>query len=309
MNSDDRAAWSARVEALPPAKRALFDELRRRRATAGARTDQLADIAWLRSGSLGSGDQVVLAHPIGGSLFCYRELVQALPGGCPVAGVAAGRALARPVDLTIEDLARYSAAQLAEAGVTRPAVVAGWSFGGLLAYELARRWHQADGLRPPVVLIDSVLSRWDDAPWDEGTTARTFTEYLLGLAGVTESPGLDPALWRLPVGEALAEAANQLRDQGVGLGLAADELLGRYWMFANAAAAMRRYRPVGYPGPVVLVRTDEAAQAAGTWPAADAITTVRVSGDHYGVLRPPVVAEVAEVIAAAAEQQDKGRKR
>jgi thioesterase domain-containing protein len=295
------SAWSSRVEALSPAKRALLDELKRRKAAVAAHAGQLADIAWLRAGGTGSGDPVVLAHPIGGSLFCYLELCQALPAERVVVGVAAGRAMAEPADLTVEGLARHDVARLAEADVPRPAVVAGWSFGGLLAYEMARHWHRANGLLTPVVLIDSAPWCGDDPPWDQGMTLRAFTDYLLGLAGVTEYQGFDPVPWRLPVGEALAGVAGQLREQGVDLGFSADELIRRYQMFANAADAMCRYQPAGYAGPVVLVRTDEAAQEADPWLSADAVTTVRVSGDHYGVLRPPVVAEVAQVITEAAD--------
>lgn len=301
MNSQEHgdSAWSSRVEALSPAKRALFDELKRRKTAVAAHADQFADIAWLRAGGAGSGGPVVLAHPIGGSLFCYLELCQALPAGRVVVGVAAGRAMAEPTDLTVEGLARHYVARLAEASVPRPAVVAGWSFGGLLAYEMARHWHRAAGFLAPVVLIDSVPWCCDDPPWDQGMTLRTFIDYLLGLTGVTGYQGLDPALWRLGVGEALAGAASQLREQGVDLGFPDGELIRRYQVFANAADAMCRYQPAGYAGPVVLVRTDEAAQAADPWLSADAITTIRVSGDHYGVLRPPVVAEVAQVITEA----------
>jgi thioesterase domain-containing protein len=310
----DREARSVRVEALPPAKRALYEELRRRSAQA-AGAAQFAEVAWLRQAGQGTGAQVVLAHPIGGSLFCYRELVSALPAALPVAGVAAGPALAGPCDVTIEDLARHDVTALARAGVTRPGVIAGWSFGGLLGYELARHWDLVTGgYRPPVVLIDAVLAPQQDAPWDDDTTVRTFIEYLLGLAGLSGPSDLGKALQagrggqprtgqaptgQALAGQALAEMAGRLRDQGVDLGLAPAELVRRYWMFANAGRAMRRYRPAGYQGQVVLMQTAQAAGEAVPWPAADEITALPLSGDHYGLLRPAVAAEIAEVIAAA----------
>ena len=293
----DHAAWSARVESLPPAKRALLDELRRRQALAAGKAE-FADVAWLRRDGQDQRDPVVLAHPIGGGLFCYRELVLALPGAFPVVGVGAGRALAVPAEVTIEDLARHDAVRVAEDHVRRPAVIAGWSFGGLLAYELARHWHRSSGLRPPVVLIDSVVAPPGEAAPDDGATTRMFAEYLLGLAGLTSAAAFDQETWQLPVEEALAATASQLRGHGLDLGMTAEELRRRYWMFANAARAMSRYQPAGYPGRVVLIRTEEAAQTAGPWPAAGNITTIQVSGDHYGVLRPPVVAQVADLIAS-----------
>lgn len=296
---------SSRVAALPPAKRALLDELRRRKAAAEP-ADSLADVAVLRAGSQsvgsqGSGDPVVLAHPIGGSLFCYVELCQSLPAGRAVAGVASGRAFGQPADLTVEELAGHYVARLAAAGMPRPAVVAGWSFGGLLAYEMARHWHQAHGVLAPVVLIDSVCWPADDPPWDQATTLRTFAEYLLGVAGVTGDQGLDAALWQLPVEAALGGLSGRLRELGVDPGLSGEELVRRYWTYANAGRAMMRYQPAGYAGPVVMIRTAQAATLADPWPTGDGVLTRRVSGDHYGVLRPPVVAEVAQAIAEAAD--------
>jgi thioesterase domain-containing protein len=292
--------WSDRVRALSPAKRALLEELTRRRAAASS----AAGVELLRAGPAGP---VVLAHPIGGSLFCYVDLCQAIGAGHSVWGIAAAAALADPAGpadpagLTVERLAEGYVAGLAAAGVTRPAALAGWSFGGLLAYEMARQW----GSSPPVVLIDSVPWPPSAPPWDRPTTLRTFTEYLSGLAGHPQDlpADADAALWHLPIPEALEAAARGLREHGVDLGLTGPELTRRYWMYANAGRAMYLYRPAPYAGPVTMIRTAAtvAAVPAG-WPAGAGapLTTLSVPGDHYTVLRPPVVARVAQALTEAA---------
>jgi thioesterase domain-containing protein len=292
--------WLERVRALPPAKRALLEELTRRRAAASAKAaDPLADIELLRPGE---PDPIVLAHPIGGNLFCYVDLCQALRSGRAVWGVAAGTGLATRAEFTMEQLAGRYVARLAAAGVARPAVIAGWSFGGLLGYEMARQY-QAAGT-PPVLLIDSVPWPESTPPWDQEATLRTFTEYLLGLAGADQDIPIDPALWRLPVPDALAGAARAVRDHGADLGLSGAELPARYWMYANAAHAMCGYRPGGYAGQVTLLRTAGTAAEAAPWPAGtgSSLTVVHVPGNHYSVLRPPVVHSVAQVLAEAADR-------
>ena len=297
----DREArdWDARVAALPPAKRALLAELTRRRAAARTGSaDPLADAELLRAGA---GDPIVLAHPIGGSLFCYADLCKAVSSGRPIWGVAAGPALAEPAELTIEQLARRYVHKLAGVGVPRPAVVAGWSFGGLLAYEMARCWRETAQVVPPVVLIDAVPWPSSQPPWEQETTLRSFAEYLLGLAGRRLDLCADPALWRLPVPDALAAVASAARERGVDLGFSGQELVSRYWIYANAAHAMSRYRPAPYPGRVTLIRTAEAVKA-DPWPIRDAaLKVLPVPGDHYGVLRSPVVNVVARALADAAD--------
>ena len=294
----DAGDWAARVAALPAAKRALLAELTRRRAAARTGSaDPLVDTELLRAGD---GDPIVLVHPIGGSLFCYAGLCQAVRPGRAIWGVAAGRALAAPGEFTIEQLAERYVAKLAEAGLPGPAVIAGWSFGGLLAYEMARCWQATAGIVPPVLLIDSVPWPSSLPPWDQQTMLRTFAEYLLGLAGRRLDLPAEPALWRLPVPDALDAVARAVRERGADLGFSGQELVRRYWMYANAAHAMARYRPAAYPGRVTLIRSDEAAEAT-PWPpgSAGALNVVPVPGDHYAVLRPPVVNTVAQALAEA----------
>jgi thioesterase domain-containing protein len=124
------------------------------------------------------------------------------------------------------------------------------------------------------------------------------------LAGENPDLAIDPALWQLSVPDALAGAAQAVRDHGTDLGLGGAKLTERYWIYANAASAMSSYRPGGYTGSVTLLRSARTAAEpeAGSWPAGAGgqLTVVQVPGDHYSVLRPPAVDRVAEVLAATA---------
>jgi len=297
MSTDN--GWLERVRALPPAKRALLEELILRRAAASpGSADPVVDVELLRPGS--RADPVVLAHPIGGSLFCYVSLCQALRSGPAVWGVAAGTALAEPAEFTMGELASRYVAALTSAGVVRPAVIAGWSFGGLLAYEMARQYQTAG--TPPVLLIDAVPWPESAPPWDQEATLRTFTGYLLGLAGENPDLPIDPALWQLPVPDALAGAAQAVLEYGAHLGLSGTELTARYWVYANGARAISGYRPGRSTGPVTLLRTAGTDSEGAPWPAetGSSLRIARVPGDHYSVLRPPIVDSVAELLAQIA---------
>ncbi|MCA8197949.1 type I polyketide synthase [Burkholderia vietnamiensis] len=111
----------------------------------------------------GTGPLVALVHPVGGNVLCYQELADAWPGDPTVVGIRhpyaeEGHA---PAYLSIEQLAsRYRAALLAAHG-RLPDVLGGWSFGGIVAHEMAAQWEAADASAPPLMMIDSPLHDGD----------------------------------------------------------------------------------------------------------------------------------------------------
>jgi len=74
-------------------------------------------------------------------------------------------------------------------------------------------------------------------------------------------------------------------------------------VFSSHLHALWGYEPTPYDGPVTLLQTgdaDRVASAQRAWqrlcPAG--LRVVPVPGDHYGVMEPPAVAHVAEVLRA-----------
>ncbi|MGY4921279.1 thioesterase domain-containing protein [Streptomyces sp. 900105755] len=295
--SGARTAPPAGAEGLSPTKRALLELMRSRRAAGGG-------VVVLRGGAPGAGDPLVLVHPIGGGVFCYAELSRRLPPGRAVWALAADGLLdGTGPEPTLAELARHYRKLLAAEGLRTPAAVAGWSFGGVVAHEMARQWSAGtDRPAPPVVLIDS-------APWPEGAgawtpaeTLRAFVEDLLGWSGTEEHPALTPATWELPAADALASAMSQLRLNGQDLGLSAADLHVKYRVFARATRVMRAHRPARHTGPVTMIRAADSPARPEPWAAlceGPDLDVVTVPGDHFGVLRDPVVRRVAEVVAAA----------
>ncbi|MET0401564.1 MAG: amino acid adenylation domain-containing protein, partial [Cystobacter sp.] len=95
-------------------------------------------------------------HPWEGSVFCYRELAQALEGAVSFLGVQA-----RGVDRVseplrrIEDMAALYVAALREAQPEGPYRLGGWSMGGLIAFEMARQLTRAGAEVSLLALIDA----------------------------------------------------------------------------------------------------------------------------------------------------------
>ncbi|WP_344639323.1 thioesterase domain-containing protein [Kitasatospora cystarginea] len=109
--------------------------------TAGAAAQGGASLVTLREGDA-ARSPFFLLHPVGGSVYFYRELSRCLPAQLPVFGFqAAGlRDGAEPLG-TVEELAARYLAELRGVQPTGPYALGGAAFGGLVALEMAQRLH------------------------------------------------------------------------------------------------------------------------------------------------------------------------
>lgn len=105
--------------------------------------------------SQGEGPPVVLIHPIGGTLLCYNALISRNKHreiwGLRAPGIGEGE---EPVTCP-HALLKHHLDTLAPLTTKGPVHLAGWSMGGVLALELARRLCAEDKKIDGVTLIDS----------------------------------------------------------------------------------------------------------------------------------------------------------
>ncbi|MFE3519318.1 amino acid adenylation domain-containing protein [Streptomyces sp. NPDC059166] len=122
----------------------------------------------------GDGPAVVLVHPVGGHLLGYRAVIEALPDSYAVYGLQSPPEHELPPGLV--DLAAEYATALAS--LNRPVHLLGWSMGGVLAAETARRTDLVRALS--LTLVDSFVSAGGDvAEFDESAAAvGFFTDHL-----------------------------------------------------------------------------------------------------------------------------------
>jgi thioesterase domain-containing protein len=103
------------------------------------------------------GDEppLVLVHPIGGNVLCYLDLAKQLPPGRPVYALQAPGAEPGVAPLrTMDELAATYVTAIRRAHPDGPYVLAGWSFGGYVAVEMARQLDEADVAA--LVLLDTI---------------------------------------------------------------------------------------------------------------------------------------------------------
>lgn len=236
----------------------------------------------------GSGPHLHLLPGAGGTVQDYRELVAELPAEWLVTASQERT----PLDSIPAMAARFRADL--EADGLRPDLLGGWSMGGEIAFEMA-----AIGPAAPVVLLDSTPPVRHDIPQDvrdavvyevfAENMAATFDTTLDGTPART-TPG-DPEL-------AMRVLAAQL-STATGQPVSVAMLVDRWVTFNRHTDAVGSYvndRPLAVPA--VLVRAELAEHQVDSWMTQ--FTTpprlVRLETDHYGLLRAPVVAEIAHVI-------------
>jgi amino acid adenylation domain-containing protein len=99
---------------------------------------------------------LVFVHAVGGGAFIYRDLLEALRPACPVYGLQSPGLWSddeSPVTGLTEQ-ARLYCESLKQAGGRAPALIGGTSYGGIVAYEMAR-FYREEGHAVPVAMFDS----------------------------------------------------------------------------------------------------------------------------------------------------------
>ena len=124
--------------------------LLRERKSDAAPADESPAVVPIRPGSA-DAPLVLLVHPVGGNVLCYRGLADRLAADrrTAAAQIVGLQSPGTGADRTIDGLARGHVAALVEAfgpeGLAdRPVVAAGWSLGGVVATAMARLLEETD---------------------------------------------------------------------------------------------------------------------------------------------------------------------
>jgi phthiocerol/phenolphthiocerol synthesis type-I polyketide synthase D len=261
-------------------------------------------------------DPVFLFHPAGGPTSVYRELVRLLPEGHPAYGL-------ERIDQedTVEGKAACYTELIREIQPHGPYRLGGWSFGGCLAYETARRLTAAGESVDVVFMIDTVLPLpAPEKPLQDLLLERfdRFAEHIEETYGVPlEIPRAELA--QLGEDEQIRLVLSRLAAQVPGMGQGV--LHHQYTSYLDARVA-ERYVPAPYAGPVLLLRAQDPHPLTTTldprylrsddtlgWDAHCAdLRVVRVPGDHLSMIDPPHVSVIAAALAARLETRTARRK-
>jgi thioesterase domain-containing protein len=191
-------------------------------------------------------------------------------------------------------MAEQYLAEIRRAQPQGPWHLAGWSFGGLVAFETARRLRAAGEDVALLALIDPTdPADLEPAPDGELALSGLLRELGIPLEGIELTPDEShlPPEARLSVLFTKAKEAGRLRPWDNEA-----ELRRRFEVFRASAGAARAYRLAPYEGPLDLLEPATLlAPKAGNWrPLARSVQVL--PGDHFSLLVPPQVDELAAAL-------------
>ncbi len=236
-------------------------------------------------------------HAVGGTVFSYAELARAMGPEQPFYGVqAAGLEGGTPVD----DLTAMAAAYVAAVEAAEPAgpyLLGGWSFGGLVAFEMARQLRARGREVGLVALLDTWSPAVAETPAERGDAelVRLFLRDQAALLGNV------PAWLDVPVPDGGEEEMNRLLARAREAGLLRADLRPRQvqrmmGVYKANLRALAGYRAGSYAGRLTVFRPREAPDDPRLLPAngwepltAEPIEVEVVPGDHYTMLAAPHV--------------------
>jgi amino acid adenylation domain-containing protein len=244
-----------------------------------------------------SGAPLYVFHAVSGTVLRYVPLSRALGPAQTVWGAQspALTAVDARVD-SIEDLAVHHIRHMRSSHGAEPWHLAGYSMGGLIAFEVARRLRAAGDQVGVVCLLDAMLA-------GGGRDWRSEAMEVFVRSGLRIDVDLG---WLTSL--AFDEQLEYLLHQGIAAQtLPADYDTGRLNRMLNAyvdnGTAFNAYQPQDYPGRVVLFRaSDRSADEYATdemlgWHRYAAEVRVHeVPGNHYQIMQPAHVSGVAEVL-------------
>ncbi|WP_432125503.1 amino acid adenylation domain-containing protein [Streptomyces sp. bgisy082] len=281
----------------------------------------------------GTRPPLFLVHPMGGTVLCYVAFARHFPADRPLYAFQAAGADPGTVPLrTVEDLADSYLAALRGARPHGPYTIGGWSFGGFVAFEMARRL-RAQGERVTLLVVDTTaLDQGPRSPHDDEAMLEWFFHELLWPRDGGAAPA--PAVPGGPGSAGSAGSAGSPEERFAAMARVAGE---RGILPAGSSGSVVRrlfdvyranwhatlaYRPPREDQDLTLVRAAEPLPAAlsamhgaartrhqdprNGWSAVTGgrIRTVRAPGDHLTMMEEPHVARLASTLAELVDASD-----
>jgi amino acid adenylation domain-containing protein len=240
---------------------------------------------------------LVLVHPVGGTLFGYRDLLGELTADFEAFGVHG----ALDGDSGAGDLAamaRRYAGELAMVVGDREPVIAGWSAGGVIAHEIARILAERGIRVRRLVLIDSDPHPVDATDEDYRLDIAILDELRREVAEHGPRPLLDSGHADRLFATLGVEAAAVAELDG-------PTLAGFMTFWRDMFTGLATHHPARFAGPAELIVAGEDGRdpLITAWrELTGALTVTHADGDHFQLLRRPWVKAVADAVRGAAAQ-------
>jgi amino acid adenylation domain-containing protein len=252
----------------------------------------------LRAG--GSAPPLYLVPAVSGSPYWYAEFVTRLSKDRSIrAFVSPGLDGEAEPPGDLGAIAGHYVQALREAQPAGPYHLAGWSMGGVVAFEMARLLSAAGSEPALVAVLDAEIPGSAEPPAASEIT-QMFVRDLAGLAGL---PCPDMEQLADADGAALARilAAAGLVPPDV----MADFVSHRLAVFSANVRALHGYRPAPYGGRLLVAEAEQSPPTAPAWQGmASQVELLVLPGDHYSMWAEPGISALVTALDRAMSRAD-----
>jgi thioesterase domain-containing protein len=249
----------------------------------------------------GSATPLFCVHAVSGSAYSYIPLADLLGEDQPVYGIEApGFDSDREPVRSLTQLSAEYAETLRAFRPESDFLLLGWSIGGAIAFDMARRLTATGGAVRQVVLIDVSRPQPTELPPEKEIVGR-FLQEMLATVNAPTAP-VTAMLDGQPEAAGSREIFQATEHAGVlPPELDADLLTGRYSIFRAHIEALYRYgTDQAYHGPVTHLIATESPMPTMRWGGlATHLTEHTVPGSHYSIWTGSSLQTLAKRVRAA----------
>jgi len=251
----------------------------------------------------GKKPPIFFVHAVSGGALCYLPLARLIPDR-PFFGLQSIDIEDREQssDFSIEERASVYIESVRKVQARGPYLLGGWSFGGYVAYEMARQLRQQEQEVSLLALLDIPAQINVEQPMQ-----RDDAELLLSIGNDAiqyEHPSLMLSfseIDRVPQNERIAHILEVLTKAKVlPPHITLQQVRNYLRSYRSRDAALRRYRLAPYDGAITLIRTAErtATEQDLGWSALSPfpVEVHFVPGNHHNMIYPPHVEGLAGIL-------------
>ena len=257
----------------------------------------------------GSKPAFFCVHGLGGPVISLRHLGYWVGKDQPVYGVqAVGLDGERTPHTSVEEMAAHYVQEMRRVQPAGPYYLGGWSFGSVIAYEMAQQLRAADEEVAIVAIFDGAISAFLPLRKFFGGRARLFGSY-------ARFHYMQSSKFTLPrkiqyIGSILQRRVrNVLAQRDYRRLQEVDDIAQLYDVAEIHMMAARKYRAAPYDGKLALFRSAYAKELYADDPtlgwslvADSEVEILDVPGDHNTMLQPPQISILAQKLVDCLER-------
>ncbi|HEY1528469.1 MAG TPA: non-ribosomal peptide synthase/polyketide synthase [Candidatus Angelobacter sp.] len=265
----------------------------------------------------GKNRPLFFVHPVGGHVLCYMDLARSLGEAQPFyAFQSAGFSATPRLHRSVEDMAAYYLRELKAVHPQGPHFLGGWSFGGVVAFEMAQQLNSEGQKVSALVLMDCAapLPSFQPADLEDSARMAHFASILGGQFGkdlCLSAQELQAIAPEKRLDRVLEKAKNA---DVLPLDIETTELRRLYDnVFGPNLQALLNYRPRPYPDRIILLRAGEQIHAEDPLQALDLtlgwnelapgrVDVHKFPGNHFTLVREPNVQAVSACLKASLQR-------